>query len=131
PATLEVRSGSGRRVVSFTNAVLCTHFGLSGPAVLDVSRYFTDARQDDARAGLLANWLPGSTVESLDAALRTGGPGRYLAARLPERLARALCGAAGVPWATPSHQLTREGRRTLARTVAEMPLPVTGDRGFT
>jgi predicted Rossmann fold flavoprotein len=37
-ATLELRSGTGRRLASFTNSTLCTHFGLSGPGVLDISR---------------------------------------------------------------------------------------------
>src|SRR6185295_8567768 len=33
--TLEVRSGSGRRLAQFTDPLLCTHFGVSGPVVLD------------------------------------------------------------------------------------------------
>jgi len=130
PAVLEVRSGKGRRLAAFTDATLCTHFGLSGPAVLDVSRYFIDARTDDPDACLVANWLPGSSVEAVDEALRTAAPGRFLAARLPERLARALCAAAAVSWSTPAHRLGRAARKTLARTVVELPLPVTGDRGF-
>jgi predicted Rossmann fold flavoprotein len=130
PATLEVRSAAGRPGAAFTDSTLCTHFGLSGPAVLDVSRYLIDARLDDPAARLVANWLPGFTVESLDAALRGAAPARFLASRLPERLARALCGAAGVDWAVPAHQLTREGRRALAGVVAALSLPVTGDRGF-
>jgi predicted Rossmann fold flavoprotein len=129
-ATLEVRDARGRRLAAFSDSTLCTHFGLSGPAVLDVSRYLIDARLDDRDAGLFANWLPGETLESVDEALRQAAPARYLGTRLPERLARALCGVAGVPWSTGAHQLTREARRALARAVAALPLPVTGDRGF-
>jgi predicted Rossmann fold flavoprotein len=132
PATLTVRAG-GRRVAEFTGPVLCTHFGLSGPAVLDVSRYWTDARQGDARAALVANWLPGTAADALDAALRDPArtPGRFLAERLPERLARALCAEAGDVWAVPGRRLTREARQALVRVAVELPLPVTGDRGFT
>jgi predicted Rossmann fold flavoprotein len=130
PATLAVHGGSGRRLAAFTDSTLCTHFGLSGPAVLDVSRYFIAARFEDPAARLVANWLPGWTVEAVDDALRSASPARFLGARLPERLGRALCGLAGVDWATPSHRLTREARRALARAAAELPLPVTGDRGF-
>ena len=131
-ATLEVRDGAGRRVASFTDSTLCTHFGLSGPAVLDVSRYLIDARLDDPGATLVANWLPGVGTEPLEAALRDPSltPGRYLAGRIPERLARALVREAGVEWGQPGHQLTREARRALVRTVTEMRLPVSGDRGF-
>ena len=78
-------------------------------------------------------WLLEHTAETLEGALRTlggGTVGGYLQDRVPERLARALCGHAGVDPATPGHRLTRDARRALARAVAEMPLPVTGDRGF-
>ena len=34
-AVVEVRSGSGKRLASMVGAVLCTHFGLSGPAAMD------------------------------------------------------------------------------------------------
>ena len=133
PATLEVRTAAGRRLASFTGSTLCTHFGLSGPPVLDISRYFIDARLDDVGARLVASWLPGEKPDELERTLQGLGPqtiGRWLGQRLPERLARALCSAAGVDWAVRGHQLTREARRTLVRTLTVMDLPVTGDRGF-
>jgi predicted Rossmann fold flavoprotein len=132
PATLAVRAG-GRRVAEFTGPTLCTHFGLSGPAALDVSRYWTDARLDDAGTALVASWLPGTTADALDAALRDPArtAGRFLAERMPERLARALCAEAGDAWGVPGHRLTREARQALVRGAVELPLPVTGDRGYT
>jgi predicted Rossmann fold flavoprotein len=132
--TLEVRSASGKRLVAFTDSLLCTHFGVSGPVVLDLSRYWTAARIDDPGVRLTVGWLPGETPESVDAWLRELGAasaGRHLHARLPERLARALCAEAGVDPSAPGHLLTRERRRVLASVLLEMPLPVTGDRGFT
>jgi predicted Rossmann fold flavoprotein len=130
PAELEVRSSSGRRGAAFTGPVLCTHFGLSGPAVLDVSRYLIDARFDDPGARLVASFLPGASAESVDETLRATPVSRFLGERLPERLARALCAAAGVDWSTPAHRLTREARREVARAATGLVLPVTGDRGF-
>ena len=130
PATLEVRSSSGRRAASFTGPVLCTHFGLSGPAVLDVSRYLLDARFDDPGARLVASFLPGVPTESVDEALRGTPAARFLAERMPERLARVLCETAGVDWSTPAHRLTRAARHAVARAATELSLPVTGDRGF-
>jgi len=143
PAAIELRSGTGKRLVSFTNSTLCTHFGLSGPGVLDISRYYSDAAADArekklAPPVLLLNWLPGTTAESLDQELqalaRAGsatGAARFLMTKLPERLARVLCEAAGVDAAAPLHQLTREKRRALVQAATELPLPVTGDRGYT
>ena len=38
PMTLQVTASSGKKLTSFTNSTLCTHFGLSGPGPLDISR---------------------------------------------------------------------------------------------
>src|SRR5262245_27206125 len=133
PVRLEVRSVTGRRLARHEGALLCTHFGLSGPAVLDVSRYWIDARFEDTGVRLVVSWLPDTTAEALEAALRGLGsrPAAALLARwLPERLARALCDVAGVDPGRPGHRLAREERAALLRAVLEMPLPVSGDRGF-
>ncbi len=133
PASLEVRAGSGARLASLSGPVLCTHFGLSGPAILDVSRHWTAARLGDPGAQLVASWLPAETAEALDAKLRALGsasPLRLLRERLPERLARTLCRIAGVDPAAPAHLLVRERRRALVAATVEMALPVIGDRGF-
>ena len=95
-----------------------------------MSRYFIGARLEDPGAQLVASFLPGVPAESVDQALRSTAPSRFLGERMPERLARALCEAAGVAWSAPAHRLTREHRRGLARAVTELALPVTGDRGF-
>jgi predicted Rossmann fold flavoprotein len=133
PVRVEVRGGSGRRLARAEGSLLCTHFGLSGPAALDISRYWTDARFEDPGATLVVAWLPGKDHAALDAALRGLGarpPGSLLAQWLPERLARGLCTIAGVDPGRPGHRLTRQERTALARAVLEMPLPVTGDRGY-
>lgn len=132
--TVEVRSATGKRLARFTDPLLCTHFGVSGPVVLDASRWWIDARLADPGARLVVSWLPDETRESIDAWLRDLGaasPGRRLQSWLPERLARALCAAAGVDPSAPGRELSRDGRRALVASLVEMPLPVTGDRGFT
>jgi predicted Rossmann fold flavoprotein len=137
-ATLEVRSGNGNRLVSFTDSTLCTHFGLSGPGPLDISRYLTDARFEDPDAYLIINWLPGETVESLDRALaqlsrskNAVSCGRLFRERnLPARLVEVLCTMAGVDASAPANLLTREQRRMLVKAAIEMLAPVVGDRGF-
>jgi len=132
-AVVEVRSGSGKRLARFRDALLCTHFGVSGPAILDVSRHLTHARASDPSASLVVSWLPGETPESVDRQLLAlgKGPARFLARRMPERLARTLCEMAGGDPHAPASAWTRTQRRALAGLVTEMLLPVAGDRGWT
>ena len=133
-ATLEVRAGSGKRIKQHAGSTLCTHFGLSGPGPMDISRYLTDARLDDPDAHLVVNWLAPTSDEQIDDELVALGPrsaGRYLREKgLAERLAEALCLAAGVDPATPGHALRRDQRRSLVRYATATPLHVTGDRGW-
>lgn len=130
PVTLEVRTSTGKRLAAFTDSTLLTHFGLSGPAPLDISRYYTDARLDDPAAQLIANWIPDTTPEAFDSELVTLSKGsilRLLGGRLPERLIRALCAETGIE---AGETLTREKRKAFAQMVTAYPLPITGDRGY-
>jgi hypothetical protein len=133
PAALELWSGSGKKLAAFTDSTLCTHFGLSGPSVLDMSRHFIAARFDDPAAALTINWLPQMSAAQLDQALQNLGrmtPLNYLRGLLPDRLAGALCLAAGVAVDTPGDQLRREARQALVQAVTRLHLPITGHRGY-
>ncbi len=133
-ATLEVRSNTGKQLVGFTDSTLCTHFGLSGPSVLDISRYYINARFDDPDAALRINWLPGKMSEQVEMELQKLGKTtvlRYLSGQVPERLLRALCAEAGVEPVTAGDQLPREARRALVTVLTQCPLPITGNRGYT
>jgi len=133
PSTLEVRAGNGKKLVAFTNSTLCTHFGLSGPAVLDISRYYLDAKLDDPGAALVINWLPEFSPEMVEQKLLSLGRTsliRWLSDQLPERLARGLCAEISLDPALPANQLTREQRKNLVKYVTALPLPITGNRGY-
>jgi predicted Rossmann fold flavoprotein len=140
-AEVTVVSSTGRKLAAFTDSLLCTHFGLSGPAALNISRYLSAARREDRGAGLVANWLPGQSFEAVDTALVAATASRRstlralleeksFGAAMPERLARAILESAGIDPAAPAQALSRDARRVLARTLTGMPIPVTGDRGY-
>ena len=132
PATLTVRAANGAALKAFTNSTLCTHFGLSGPAVLDISRYWLDAQMDDPAAALVINWWPEQTTDGLDQSLQNLGRTtllNFLRGPLPERLAAALAAAAGLDPRQPGHSLTRWQRQSLAQAVTALPLPIIGSRG--
>ena len=131
--SVTLRSSTGKSLVAFTNSTLLTHFGLSGPSLLDISRYYLHAVASDPEATLFVNFLPNSSEDALAGelqSLRSKSVGGFLRERLPERLARALCDHAGVDPATRGDTLKRDARRTLAAAVCNLPLPVTGSRGY-
>jgi len=115
-AELAVRSTSGRVLHRERGSMLFTHFGISGPVVLDISRHWIASQL----ATLTANLLPGETFESLEAELIDSTRG--VRQRLPSRLWELLAPA--------KPKLTRDERRRLIRDLVELPLPVVRDRGF-
>jgi len=128
-----VLSGTGKTLARAQGSILCTHFGLSGPAVLDISRHYLSVREDDAKATLVLDLIPGTGRDTVERELRDLG-GRtvsaYLRGRLPDRLAHAVCDMAGVAWDRTGAALTRDERRRLLASATANALPVTGDRGF-
>ena len=112
---------------------LFTHRGYSGPAVLDVSHVAVRARAEGRRdARLLVRW---SALDAAgwEAALRPEGTRTVAGAlrrELPERLADALAGLAGVDPGTALAQLRREDRLRLVEGLTRGGLPWTGDEGY-
>ena len=123
-AELRVQSPSGRVLHRERGSMLFTHFGVSGPVVLDISRHWIVSQP----ATLVASFLPGETFESLEAALLKADPhatpASYFRRLLPDRLVPHLAGD------TPLSRLTREERRDAIRNVLDCKVPVVRDRGF-
>jgi predicted Rossmann fold flavoprotein len=123
----------GAKVQKRRGAMLWTHFGVSGPAVLDVSRIWMRATLEGRGAEVRVSLLPGETPESADAWLRgaaierpTSSVATILGTRLPARLAEKLAMDPGVKLA----HLPREDRRKLVEVLTGLPLAVTGSRGY-
>jgi predicted Rossmann fold flavoprotein len=124
-AELAVKSPTGRILQRHRGSMLFTHFGLSGPVVLDISRHWI-AHQP---ATLSANFLPGETFESLDASLITAAkrnPHAMIGSviQLPDRLLARLASD------TPLGRMSKDDRRRIVRDVVDYALPVVRDRGF-
>lgn len=131
PAEIAIFSASGKRLHAFTDSTLCTHFGLSGPSVLNISRHWLIHKQRDNSIYMTIHWLPGTSADELDrmlvAAARRGSLA-LLRDHLPDRLARTLCEVADAP---TTGDIPREARRRLVAGVTATPLEIRGDRGFT
>ncbi|HRJ49243.1 MAG TPA: aminoacetone oxidase family FAD-binding enzyme [Phycisphaerales bacterium] len=143
-AAVELRSQAGRPLANFTNSTLLTHFGLSGPSVLDISRHYLATNPHGQESGpsapgspLTINFLPGRATDELDRTLSERGRSpsapvlwRAFSGDIPERLARAVCEHAGADPSASLSSLPREVRRRAAATFTGLELPITGDRGF-
>jgi predicted Rossmann fold flavoprotein len=117
-------------------AMLFAHFGLSGPAVLDISRGITSHPRPRSLE-LVCDFLPDVTAESLvdwlQASAATDGKRRIsvlLGNRLPRRLADALTLRADVPLDRRAAELGRQQRERLVQAVKATAIPITGTMGF-
>ena len=120
-----------------TGSLLWTHFGVSGPVVMDASRHWVMAQAAGQRVEMRCCFLPGHSFEQaekflIDAA--TARPRlslqRLMAERLPDRLVTALLIAAGVDPAGRVAHLSRPQRRALVHALTAFVLPVVRSRGW-
>lgn len=154
PLTLDLDSGPGAQgvaqdvelsvwideavAVRLSGALLWTHFGISGPVVLDASRHWLRAQLDARPVRLTINLCPGDRFERVDArwtSLAARRPRRSLQSALadvlPASVAAAVLRHLDLQELTPLAHLARDDRRRLAHGLVEWPLAVTGSRGYT
>jgi predicted Rossmann fold flavoprotein len=128
--TLDARANTGLAARA-TGGFLFTHAGYSGPAVLDVSH--VAVRSEDAHpARITARWTRLDDIGWTEA-LRPRGSRTVAAAvraELPNRVADALLGAAGVDPNVTLANLSRRDRLRLIETLVRGPLPWTGHEGY-
>lgn len=130
-----IRRNGGPPLLERREAMLFAHFGLTGPAILDVSRAV--ARHDGPdQLDLAIDLVPNTRAEELDKYFQAAGRvgRRSITALMPEsvpkRLAEAVVAAAGVPPQRIGPDLSREERRLLVAGLKGLRLPVTGTLGF-
>jgi predicted Rossmann fold flavoprotein len=128
----------GAVAIRLTGALLWTHFGISGPVVLNASRHWLRAELDGRTVALTANVCPGRQFDDVDAdwqrvALESpkSSVQTTLAAIVPASVAAAFTHQLAIDGATTLAHLSRDDRRRLVRALVEWPLPVTGSRGYT
>jgi len=111
---------------AFEEALLFTHRGLSGPAILQISSYWREGEE------IAVDLLPGTDVlEALHVARQQNGkqsPHNFLGALLPRRLAKEIADTsdyAGTLGGQPEEKL-----RKLAAQVNDWRLVPTGTEGY-
>lgn len=117
-------------------AVLFAHFGLTGPAILDVSRAITGA-QNPRDLRLLIDFVPDTTPAQLDEQLRQAAvsDGKKLVIGvlpevMPRRLLEYLFTHAEVPHDRRLSELSKLERARLIDQIKGAPVIINGSRGF-
>lgn len=125
-----------RPLAASRGGLLFTHFGLSGPAVLDVSRVVT-GRPRPAELELSCDFRPQRTAaalhDELQRACAAEGKKRVatiLSGELPQRLAEALLHQVQIPPDVRGADFTKRQRSALVDWVKAARAPLSGALGF-
>ncbi len=133
-----VRLGADEEQISEAfGEMLFTHFGVSGPIILSMSRLAVDALQSGRRVWLSIDLKPALDQQKLDARLLrdldTYGRrqfGTVLKELLPRKLIPLCIELTGIPSDKPANQITAEERQRLRSWLKDLRLQVTGHRAF-
>ena len=118
-------------------SLLWTHFGISGPVALNMSRHWLRAQRDGRAPSLTASLSPANSFDRLDAQWTAAAAARpkssllaALSAHVPGSVAAAMLARLQIDPARELAHVTRDERRRLVHALVEWPLPVTGCRGY-
>jgi predicted Rossmann fold flavoprotein len=130
------RKSASRVLAQRRGSLLFTHFGISGPVVLDVSREVSGHAEPE-RLALECDFLPqmarAEFEESLRAAAQAAGKRQLVSLlpdTLPRRLVESLLAELGLP---PERKAAEVGKRDWTRlidAIKQCALAVRGTRGF-
>lgn len=136
PVRLDLRA-DGTFTTRLDGALLWTHFGVSGPVALNMSRHWHRARLASAAIDVVLNVCPGETLESLEQwwleqerERPRARAATVLAARLPASVAEEWTSASGIDAAATMAHLPKDDRRRLLRALLETRLDVRDSRGY-
>ncbi len=129
---------NGKKQAEAFGEMLFTHFGLSGPIILSLSRQVVDALRLGQRVILSIDLKPALDEGKLDARLLRDldAHGKQqlrtlLKDLLPRKLIPVCIDLTGIPPDKPAHQITSEERKRLQTWLKDFRLEVTGHRPFT
>jgi hypothetical protein len=124
----------GEKIDEEFGEMLFTHFGISGPIILSLSRAAVD-HLDKGRVEISLCLKPALDAKTLDARLirefQSQGKRQFkniLLALLPQRLAATVPNLLGIPGEKKGAEITVEERRNLADFLHDWRLTVTGAR---
>lgn len=133
-AALTAEVGAGRQV-SARGEMIFTHFGISGPAVLVLSRKLAEFLSRGGEITVTINLRPDTDFQQLQAEIMTKFSGavrkqlqNVVGEVVPKSLIPVILRLSGIEIGRPVHQVTREERQRLGELIHSLPLTITGTR---
>ena len=133
---LDLRIG-GQSRQTVAGSLLWTHFGISGPAALDLSRHWLRARLDGHEVAVSANLRPQDDFTSMEGRWLALAQSRArmslqtaLAGLVPASVAAELLQRLEIDGAQTLAAVTRDTRRALTHAVLGWPLAILDSRGY-
>ena len=133
-ATLTVE---GRVVAEEFGEMLFTHYGVSGPIILTISRAAVEALMKKKKPMLHLNLKPALTREQLDARLLRDFKKNIrkqfknsLNDLLPQRLIETIIMLSGISPDLPVHQISKDQREALLTTLTDLRLQIKSPRSL-
>ena len=116
-------------------SLLFTHFGISGPATLDISRELKRPGQNGCDRILRCDLAPDLSADKLHKLLtrKQRGAKRVVSTigeLVPKRLAEHLCGVCSISKDLRHAELSRIQRKRLTNQLKRLAIPITGSLGF-
>ncbi len=125
----------GEKKTDMFGEMMFTHFGVTGPIILSLSRAATEALANDSFVELELNLKPALAEDVLDARLQRDFAkyqrkqlGNAMVDLLPHKLIEPVLDAAFLEMDKPVHQITVEERHRLGQTLQHLPLTITKAR---
>jgi len=122
-----------KKITSDVGELLFTHFGVSGPLVLDLSADIVQLLSEEGQMNLLIDLKPGIDKTEMDDKLlreikEHGGREikTMLAEALPLKLAPLILRLVEIDLHKKVHQMNKDDRRKLAKILKELPLTIAG-----
>jgi predicted Rossmann fold flavoprotein len=129
---------AGKEQAEAFGEMMFTHFGVSGPVILSLSRQVVDALRQGQRVTISIDLKPALDERKLDARLLRDldahGKQQFrtlLKGLLPRKLIPVCFDLTGIPPDKVGHQITAEERKRLRTWLKDFRLEVSGYRPFT
>ncbi len=124
---------NGKKIVSDIGELMFTHFGVSGPLVLDLSGRVVELLGEHKEVKLLIDLKPGLDAVKLQARIlrdfEVKGSARLLTViegLLPKRMAPVFMRLGGLEPAQKTSQVTQKERHTIIQLLKALPLTIDG-----